>query len=445
MNVSKNMSTPLLMSPELSNPPEIEKILDTTLTKDNKRYYKVKWIKVTWESEDDIAYFNNLIEAFWTEYTKECLLQSETESCSNDLTSKDACQYNNLDNIGNKEIYNYNLLQQHNDVVPDSHQTSDKHLLSHTPVESNLLSISSHEMLSPSNCSSHHVAAPSDMLHSHITNNELDMIPSFSQDCDYSLDESNLLKSNEEQNQTAKMIETDVTPAKQLSHTLLCKDIEKTEPNKSLVVYKCSFCAINFESKEKYLEHEKSHADRKCIICGKEFQRLGHLKVHMHSHNNIRPFECKECGKAFHEKCSLNKHQQVHSNVRNHECSTCGMKFKRAQHLRRHNEVHKQNKQFTCLLCNKQFLQKSALEAHINVHTGNKPFKCKVCSHSFADRATLRRHTLTHAKEKPYQCLLCSKEFCRQNSLKLHMVSKHKDSEESATSSESTEKKSQDD
>ena len=122
-------------------------------------------------------------------------------------------------------------------------------------------------------------------------------------------------------------LEADVAPVRQPSHTVLCKDAQKAEakitPKKSSpqkVIYKCSYCAIDFESKEKYLEHEKSHADRKCTICGKEFQRLGHLKAHMHSHNNIRPFECQECGKAFFEKCSLNKHQQVHSNERKHEC-----------------------------------------------------------------------------------------------------------------------------
>ena len=119
------------------------------------------------------------------------------------MTSKDTCQYNNLTNIGNKEIYDYALLQQHNDIVSNDHQTRDENLLPHTPGESNLLSMSNHEMLSPSNCNPHDVAGPSEILHSHIANNELDMIPSFSQDCDYSLDESNLLKSNEEQNQSS--------------------------------------------------------------------------------------------------------------------------------------------------------------------------------------------------------------------------------------------------
>ena len=48
--------------------------------KDNRRYYKVKWMKITWEAEDDIAYFSNIIEDFWTEYAKECLLQEGNET-----------------------------------------------------------------------------------------------------------------------------------------------------------------------------------------------------------------------------------------------------------------------------------------------------------------------------------------------------------------------------
>ena len=37
-------------------------------------------MKITWEAEDDIAYFSNIIENFWTEYAKECLLQAGSET-----------------------------------------------------------------------------------------------------------------------------------------------------------------------------------------------------------------------------------------------------------------------------------------------------------------------------------------------------------------------------
>jgi len=61
---------------------KIASIFISGFIKDNRRYYKVKWVKVTWESEDDLAFFSEIIESFWAEYTKECLLQPEDTNVS---------------------------------------------------------------------------------------------------------------------------------------------------------------------------------------------------------------------------------------------------------------------------------------------------------------------------------------------------------------------------
>ena len=51
-------------------------IIIVLVFQDNKRYYKVKWVKVTWEAETDLAYFSNVIGQFWTDYQAENLLDT---------------------------------------------------------------------------------------------------------------------------------------------------------------------------------------------------------------------------------------------------------------------------------------------------------------------------------------------------------------------------------
>ena len=62
-------------------------LINLFFIKDNRRYYKVKWVKTTWESEDDLAYFSGVIDSFWAQYTKECLMQSE------DVNKNDVSEY----------------------------------------------------------------------------------------------------------------------------------------------------------------------------------------------------------------------------------------------------------------------------------------------------------------------------------------------------------------
>src|SRR5277367_936824 len=74
-----------------------------------------------------------------------------------------------------------------------------------------------------------------------------------------------------------------------------------------------------FETKEELAEIEenvgsagsKNASGRKkheCKVCGRAFERLGHLKIHSRIHTGKRPFKCEECGKIFSVNGDLKRH-----------------------------------------------------------------------------------------------------------------------------------------
>jgi transcription factor STE12 len=63
---------------------------------------------------------------------------------------------------------------------------------------------------------------------------------------------------------------------------------------------------------------QKSHS---CPIptCGRLFKRLEHLKRHVRTHTQERPYVCSLCGKAFSRSDNLAQHRRTHEQQQNGE------------------------------------------------------------------------------------------------------------------------------
>jgi len=105
-----------------------------------------------------------------------------------------------------------------------------------------------------------------------------------------------------------------------------------------------------------------------CLDCLQTFPVLRQLKLHMRTHDDLRPFKCMQCDKQFKQKAHLVQHvQTLHEGERPHSCSECGKTFKRRSHLMEHHLTHTTDKCFQCDVCGLRFARRFQLRAHRKV------------------------------------------------------------------------------
>ena len=153
--------------------------------------------------------------------------------------------------------------------------------------------------------------------------------------------------------------------------------------------------------------------------CEKLFSHDSMLKLHIQSHSDNRPFECKKCEKKYkrkdhhiyHEKsshqglrryyCSMcdstfdnSVHKLVDSEAKPQKCSVCSQTFSLQGNMRRHIEtLHSEDRPFGCHNCNDTFKLKENLKSHVRrIHLKHKKFNCKDCQAIFGTNAELSCH-----------------------------------------------------
>ncbi|XP_070703576.1 zinc finger protein ZFP2 [Pempheris klunzingeri] len=138
-------------------------------------------------------------------------------------------------------------------------------------------------------------------------------------------------------------------------------------PPPSLAEYSNYTNNINMNATKELINQPKPLKSMKrfeCLFCGKIFNYLSSLKVHIRRHSGEKPFSCSVCGKRFAQKTYLKLHQRVHSGEKPYSCPDCG----------------------------KSFSQKSSLNIHLRTHTGEKPYSCVDCGKCYAYKYGLNHH-----------------------------------------------------
>ncbi|XP_041751300.1 zinc finger protein 761 isoform X3 [Coregonus clupeaformis] len=121
-----------------------------------------------------------------------------------------------------------------------------------------------------------------------------------------------------------------------------------------------------------------------CKICGEKF----HLSEELRRHRSL--IHPKDMNK-------LPKRNLYPPGRSPYHCSLCGRDFNRMEHLKIHQRIHTGERPYACTVCNARFRHSWALTRHFRIHTGEKPYTCSQCGKTFRNCGGLRFHQRTHS------------------------------------------------
>ena len=72
--------------------------------------------------------------------------------------------------------------------------------------------------------------------------------------------------------------------------------------------WKCDLCEKQYTSIKELKEHEKEYHEQKCDRCEKQYVYIKELDEHLKKEHGIRRYKCSECGKGFENLEELTVH-----------------------------------------------------------------------------------------------------------------------------------------
>lgn len=222
-------------------------------------------------------------------------------------------------------------------------------------------------------------------------------------------------------------------------HEFQKKETSELVENTSMDIVVCDSCVYYIKPHTLLSEDENVNPDPTpkflCDKCPKSFHNMYHLKRHLITHSDVRPFECKLCNQGFKRRDKLVSHfKRMHEGepldfsflpneeIENVDTSLIDKKCDRCGNNNGVVEIYLGDENSCinlCEVCNPSRL----VEVNDNgVTEEEKLFSCEFCTKMFSRKDHATRHQLTHTSEKSFNCDFCDKSYTRKDKLLRHML-----------------------
>lgn len=209
-----------------------------------------------------------------------------------------------------------------------------------------------------------------------------------------------------------------------------------------LSVCTCQICLFVANSQDALKSHMELHVEKlgdiinlpmTCPVCDKELKSSHELNSHYQSDHDTQRAICVIC-KGIYKADFLHKHVRIKHQSKKHLCSICGKEFDQVLRLSIHlNTFHSTTTEHrvVCDQCGKTFPHKERLRQHKYFYHKYDTSKntCEYCGKTFSNLSQLYKHRRIHSKVKPYQCALCGYQAVVKSNVRLHIKKVHKQDE----------------
>lgn len=134
--------------------------------------------------------------------------------------------------------------------------------------------------------------------------------------------------------------------------------------------HRCKLCSDAFRTRDGLIAHSKSAHPGVAFVCQSckiIFLSEAELESHKEMHITGKKYECDICHKRFRHSQTVKGHRTTHFGP--YPCPTCGKTFNILASLKLHMARHAGIKRFACSLCSNRFVTKGELVQHRITHT----------------------------------------------------------------------------
>ncbi|XP_066921473.1 uncharacterized protein [Clytia hemisphaerica] len=410
---------------------DAEKIVDTIEEKDGTRYYKVRWVKYSWEPAASFTHLEHLIRTFWSQShheTNENIGEGSKKLLPISPRPPDPLPQYPHCTIESSAIHQNHVTQQqqlHQQLPGLSTEKTNNSILSDLDqVVASFTSVhtTSQENQHQQNRQKEQVVQS--ISHSlQATVNETEGLPILPVNLHPALHLETVVQNSGVAEQALLKDDVPMLPA------IKMKDPEQ-EKKRRKIPGTCDICGKQFKSTTNIAAHRKLHTEEKkfeCPQCGKKFRRKLHLTRHVKSHAGIKGFSCEICDAKFSSKWYMQAHAVIHTGDKPFQCTICEKRFNNKANLKKHKLTHGNQRPYVCNVCGQTYRQSYDLKRHMASHTDPvTSFSCSQCGKIFARKSYLQRHLLIHTSERKYECTHCGRKFLQRGQLNFHVKNQHK-------------------